>query len=162
GDAGAGPGSRSLSISICDQLFGERREKSRWRDMRLQRDIGRTLDAAAPDHPSREFDRERGFAGSNRPHNRRVRSEMQQPFEREQIMTRAGEATAGGARKSAEAPAQGLANVRLRLPTGRRLEKLQIVFVLIEDWIEPVFDPRFTRADDRAAEAVLLELALPF
>ena len=56
--------------------------------------------------------------------------------------------------------ASAVCEVLLRLPRGRGLEELRVVLFLEEHGHEPILEPQFARAEDAAAEGVVLQLAL--
>ena len=84
----------------------------------------------------------------------------QQPLEREQFAAAADEAGCRHRRQFAEAGREPALEVLPRLLGGRGLEELRVVLFLEEHGHEPILEPQFARAEDAAAEGVVLELPL--
>ena len=66
----------------------------------------------------------------------------------------------GSGGQLAEAGRERGLQVLLRLPRGRGAEELRVVLFLEEHGHEPILEPQLARAEDAAAEGVVLQLAL--
>ena len=84
----------------------------------------------------------------------------EEALERQQLAAAADEAGLRRRRQFAETGRERGTRVRYRLLRGPRSEELGVLLLLEEHGHEPVLEPQRTRAEDAAAEGVVLERAL--
>ena len=130
--------------------------------MRLDGDERGAADLVRAHHPAGELGGERGLAFAALAAHHGVAFVAQQPLKREQLAAAADEAGLRLRGQLAEARRERGLQVLLRLPRGRGAEELRVVLFLEEHGHEPILEPQLARAEDAAAEGVVLQLALAF
>ena len=128
--------------------------------VRFDRDEGGAVHLLGAHHPARKLGGQRGLAFAALAAHHGVAFMPQQPLERQQFPAAPDEAGFRRGRQSAETGGERGLEVRHRLLGGCGFEKLRVVLLLEEHGHEPIFEAQLARAEDAAAEGVVLELAL--